>query len=265
MLRLWIVSVTVLVSFLSQEATARPYTAVVMESHTSKILHDVSAEELIHPAGLTKIMTLYVVFQALERGEIAMDDIIRISNNAAAEPPVKLGLRTGQRVRLRHLVHATGVGGSNDAATAIAEALDGSEAAFSQRMNRVADKLGMKRSHWKNANGLSETGHLTTAKDIAILVNAHYKNFPRYFDLFSRLKADVGTRELENTGIKLLIKLDNVVAAKTSYTQASGYSGVVMTEHQGRRLITVAFGRHSQRGLLDKIRELIGGSLLKGR
>ena len=238
-------------------AYARDYTAIVMNADSSEILHDVNSEELVHPAGLTKLMTLYVIFDAIEGGEIELDAPIRISNKAAAEPAVKLGLREGQRIKLRYLIRAAGVGGSNDAATAIAEGLSGSEAAFARRMNRTSRKLGLKSSRWKNAHGLTEKGHLSTAKDLAILMNAHRKDFPDYFNLFSRMKTHAGLREVRHSGIRLLGTFNNALAVKTGVTRASGFSGVVMTLEEDRAITTVAMGRYTTRDLVDKLRELI--------
>ena len=243
---------------LPSHSNARDYTAIVIDADSSETLHSVNAEELVHPAGLTKLMTLYVIFEAIEGGEIELDAPIRISKKAAAEQPVKLGLRAGQRIKLRYLIRAAGVGGSNDAATAIAEGLSGSEAAFARRMNRTSIKLGLGSSRWKNAHGLTEKGHLSTAKDLAILMNAHRRDFPDYFNLFSRTKTHAGLRELKHSGARLLGEIDNTIAVKTGFTRASGFSGVVMTSEEKRTITTVAMGRYTTRDLIDKLQELIG-------
>ena len=119
-------------------AASAPYAAMVMDARTGEVLHSENADTRLHPASLTKMMTLYVVFEAVENGEIGLDDPVRISRHAASEPPSKLGLRAGQTIRLRYLIRAAAVKSANDAATALAEAIEGSEARFARRMNRTA-------------------------------------------------------------------------------------------------------------------------------
>jgi D-alanyl-D-alanine carboxypeptidase len=172
---------------LGANSSAPKYSAVVVDANTRAILFSENEGKRLHPAGLTKLMTLYVAFQAIEDGEIGLDDKVIISNHAAAEAPVKLGLRGGQKVRLRYLIRAAGVEGSNDAATAIAEHIEGSEAAFARRMNRTAEALGMTGSTFRNAHGLTEAGQLSTAQDIAVLLLALNEEFPDYFNLFGRI------------------------------------------------------------------------------
>ena len=143
---------------------AAPYAAMVIDARTGKVLHSRNADTRLHPASLTKMMTLYVAFDAVERGEISLDTMVTISRKAAAEPPSRLGLKAGQKVKLRYLIRAAAVKSANDAATAIGEAISGSEAAFARRMNRTALSLGMKRTTFRNAHGLTEAGHLSTAR-----------------------------------------------------------------------------------------------------
>jgi len=131
------------------------YAAMVMDVRSGKILHSENANKQLHPASLTKMMTLYVVFQAVENGEISLDKKIKISRHAASEPPSKLGLRSGQKVKLRYLIRAAAIKSANDAATALGEAIEGSEAAFARRMNRTAKSIGMSRTRFKNAHGLT--------------------------------------------------------------------------------------------------------------
>ena len=126
--------------------SAAPYAAIVMDARTGEILHSRNADTRLHPASLTKMMTLYIAFQAIERGEITLDTPVKITSEAANEPPSKLGLRVGQEIRLRYLIRAAAVKSANDAATAIGIALEGSEAAFARRMNRTAAAMGMTRT-----------------------------------------------------------------------------------------------------------------------
>ncbi|NVK06284.1 MAG: D-alanyl-D-alanine carboxypeptidase, partial [Marivivens sp.] len=152
-----------------QTAVAGPGATYVMDARTGEVIQSYNADTPLHPASLTKMMTLYIAFQAIERGEISPDTMVKITSEAAAEPPSKLGLRTGQEIRLRYLIRAAAVKSANDAATAIGIALEGSEAAFARRMNRMAQSMGMSRSSFRNANGLTQNGHMSTAHDMAIL------------------------------------------------------------------------------------------------
>ena len=128
---------------------AAPYAAFVMDARTGEVLHARNADTRLHPASLTKMMTLYIAFEAIERGEISLDTKVKISKNAAAEPPSKLGLKAGQRISMRYLIRAAAVKSANDAATAIGEAISGSEAKFARRMTRTAQALGMTRTTFK--------------------------------------------------------------------------------------------------------------------
>ena len=149
-------------------SAAAPYAAMVMDARSGEVLHSRNADTRLHPASLTKMMTLYIVFEAVRLGEISMDTPVPISRNAASTP-YALGFRAGTEVELRFLVRAAAVRSSNDAATAIAEAISGSEAAFARRMNRTARALGMTRTTFRNAHGLTADGHLSTARDMTIM------------------------------------------------------------------------------------------------
>ena len=178
--------------FMVSSLMAAPYAAIVINADTGEVLHEENADTRLHPAGLTKLMTLYVAFDAIESGLVGLDETIKISKKAEVEPPAKLGLRSGQEIKVRYLLRAAAVKGANDASTAIAEGIDGSEAAFARRMNGYSQELGLTRSSWKNAHGLTEKGHLTTARDIANLFAAHQRDFPDYFNLFSRITTNAG-------------------------------------------------------------------------
>jgi len=149
--------------------SAAPYAALVIDARTGEVLHSRNADTRLHPASLTKMMTLYIVFEAVRNGEITLDTRVRISKHAASEPPSKLGLRAGQHIALRYLIRGASVKSANDAATALGEAISGSEAAFARRMTRTAKALGMTRTTFKNAHGLTEAGHLSTARDMTLL------------------------------------------------------------------------------------------------
>jgi len=224
---------------------AAPYAAIVINADTGEVLHEENADTRLHPAGLTKLMTLYVAFDAIESGLVALDDTIKISKKAEVEPPVKLGLRSGQEIKLRYLLRAAAVKGANDASTAIAEGIDGSEAAFARRMNGYSQELGLTRSTWKNAHGLTEKGHLTTARDIANLFAAHQRDFPDYFNLFSRITTNAGLRDVVNSARRLLVNLRGTEGAKYGYTRAAGFNTAANGRHRDVGIIVVVFGARS--------------------
>ena len=235
---------------------ADKYAVTVMDGLTGDILFAEDDGMRLHPAGLTKLMTLYVAFEAVENGEVGLDDRVEISNHAAWEAPVKLGLRQGQGIRFRYLLRAVGVQGANDASTAIAEFLEGSEAAFARRMNRTAQRLGMDRSTFKNAHGLTENGHLTTTNDMAMLFKALKNDFPDYFNLFRRKTTSAGVKTIKSSARRLLNSDETIIGAKTGYTRASGYSAAVYNSQLGKSVVIVMFGGRSTTTMISQIHKL---------
>lgn len=238
-------------------AIAAPYAAMVMDARTGEVLHARNADTRLHPASLTKMMTLYIAFEAVQNGELSMDTEVTISRNAAAEPPSKLGLRAGQKIKLRYLVRAAAVKSANDAATAIGEAISGSEAAFARRMNRTAKALGMTRTTFKNAHGLTADGHLSTAHDMTILGRHVLYDYPQYYNLFSRRSADAGMRSVANTNRRLLDAYKGADGIKTGYTRAAGFNLVASAERGQERIIATVFGGRSTASRNAKVAELL--------
>ena len=236
---------------------AAPYAAMVMDARTGEVLHSRNADTRLHPASLTKMMTLYIAFQAVERGEISLDTKVRISKFAASEPPSKLGLKPGQRIALRYLIRAAAVKSANDAATAIGEAISGSEAAFARRMNRTAKALGMTRTTFKNAHGLTESGHLSTARDMTILGRHVLYDYPQYYNLFSRHSTHAGVREVANTNRRLLSAYRGADGIKTGYTRAAGFNLVASAERGNERVIATVFGGKSTASRNARVAELL--------
>jgi len=226
-------------------AAAAPYAGYVIDARNGKVLYSENANTRLHPASLTKMMTLYVVFEAVENGEIGLDDRVTISRNAAAEPPSKLGMRPGQKIRLRYLIRAAAVRSANDAATALAEAIEGSEAKFARRMNRTAKAMGMTRTTFKNAHGLTERGHLSTARDMTILGRHVFYDYPDYYNLFSRLSADAGVARVRHTNRRMLRSYSGADGIKTGYTRAAGFNLTASARRGGVRIIATVFGGKS--------------------
>ncbi len=237
--------------------SAAPYAALVMDARSGEVLHSRNADTRLHPASLTKMMTLYVVFEAVRKGEISMDTTVRISRKAAAEPPSKLGLVAGQKIKLRYLVRAASVKSANDAATALGEAISGSEAAFARRMNRTAKALGMTSTTFKNAHGLTETGHMSTARDMTILGRHLLYDYPQYYNLFSRRTTNAGIKQVNNTNRRLLAAYRGADGIKTGYTRAAGFNLVASAERGNERVIATVFGGRSTASRNAKVAELL--------
>jgi D-alanyl-D-alanine carboxypeptidase len=238
-------------------AAAAPYAAMVMDARTGEVLHSRNADTRLHPASLTKMMTLYVAFQAIERGEITLDTPVRISRNAASEPPSKLGLRSGQTIRLRFLLRAAAVKSANDAATAIGEAISGSEEAFATRMNRTARAMGMRNTTFRNAHGLTQSGHLSTARDMSVLGRHVIYDFPQYYNLFSRRSADAGIATVRHTNRRWLASYRGGDGIKTGYTRAAGFNLVASAQRGQERVIATVFGGSSTAARNARITELM--------
>ncbi|ABG30924.1 D-alanyl-D-alanine carboxypeptidase [Roseobacter denitrificans] len=238
-------------------AAAAPYAAFVMDARTGEVLHSRNADTRLHPASLTKMMTLYIAFQAVENGEISLDTKVKISRFAAAEPPSKLGLKSGQRIAFRYLIRAAAIKSANDAATAIGEALEGSEAAFARRMNRTAKELGMTRTTFKNAHGLTESGHMSTARDMSLLGRHVLYDYPEYYNLFSRRSTHAGVRDVANTNRRLLAAYRGADGIKTGYTRAAGFNLVASAERGQERIIATVFGGTSTIARNKRVAELL--------
>lgn len=243
--------------FISTNAMAQPYAAVVIDARTGEVLHARNADTKLHPASLTKMMTLYVVFDAVERGEIGLDTQVKISRKAASEPPSKLGLRAGQKIALRYLIRAAAVKSANDAATAMAEAISGSEAAFARRMTETARALGMKNSTFRNAHGLTQSGHYSTARDMTLLGRRLFFDFPAYYNLFSRRSTNAGIREVANTNRKLLSAYKGADGIKTGYTSAAGFNLVASAQRGNKHVIATVFGGRTSAWRNARVAELL--------
>ena len=218
------------------------YASVVMDNRTGEILRTRNGNTRLHPASLTKMMTLYIVFEAIKNREISADTLVTISKKAASEPPSKMGMRSGQKIKLRYLIRAAAIMSANDAATAIGEAISGSEAAFSRRMNKTAKALGMTRTTFKNAHGLTENGHLSTAVDMTILGRNLFFHYNDYYHLFSRRKHNAGTRPVYHTNTRFLNTYKGADGIKTGYTRKAGYNLTASARRGNTRLIATVFG-----------------------
>ena len=230
------------ISFPADSMANPVYAAVTMDARDGKVIHSRNADKPLHPASLTKMMTLYIVFEAIESGKIDVDQKVRISANAAREPSSKVYLKAGSRYSIRYLIRAAAIRSANDAATALAEAISGSESAFIARMNKVATAMGMRNTVFRNAHGLTEMGHFSTARDMAKLGRRLIFDYPGYYNIFSRRSTMIGSREIYNTNRAFLNSVRGADGIKTGYTRAAGYNQVVSAKRGDVRLIVSMFG-----------------------
>lgn len=249
--------VALALALMTATAQAAPYAAMVMDARSGEVYHSRNADTRLHPASLTKMMTLYIAFEAVKNGEITMDSLVTISRNAAAEPPSKLGLRHGQKIKLRYLVRAAAVKSANDAATAIGEAIEGSESAFAARMNRTAKAIGMTNTTFKNAHGLTRTGHMSTARDMTKLGRQLFFDYPEYYNLFSRTTADAGMKRVRHTNSRFLNSYSGADGIKTGYTRAAGFNLTASARRGQERIIVTVFGGRSTASRNAKVSELM--------
>jgi len=230
---------------------------MVVDARSGEVLHSRNADTRLHPASLTKMMTLYMVFEAVEAGRLDLDQQVKVSKFAASEPPSKLGLRAGQTIKLRYLIRATAVKSANDAATALAELLGGSEAEFAKMMTARAKDLGMTKTTFKNAHGLTQAGHLSTARDMTTLGRRLFYDFPDYYNLFSRTSTNAGVKSVLNTNRRLLASYQGADGIKTGYTRAAGFNLVASAERGQKRIIATMFGGSSSASRNARVAELL--------
>lgn len=246
-----------LLGMFSRSSLAAPYAAHVMDARTGETLFAENADTRLHPASLTKMMTLYIAFQEIEAGRLSLDTMITVSRNAAGQPPSRLGLKAGQKIQLRYLIRAAAVKSANDAAQAIGDAIGGDQATFAARMTRTARALGMANTTFKNANGLTSKGHLSTAHDMSIMGRRLFYDFPSYYNIFSRRTTDAGMAEVANTNRRFLDAYKGADGIKTGYTDAAGFNLTASAERGGVRIIATVFGGSSTADRNAKVSKLM--------
>ncbi|MBF0125679.1 MAG: D-alanyl-D-alanine carboxypeptidase [Magnetococcales bacterium] len=220
------------------------YADLVMDAKTGRILHSTSPDDLRHPASLTKMMTLYLTFQALKRGQLELEQRLSISQHAASQAPSKLGLRGGNTIRVEDALLGLVTKSANDATVVIAEALGGTEEGFARMMTNKARELGMQRTVFRNASGLHDPEQVTTARDMAILGYALIYHHPQFYPYFSREGFTyAGVRH--NNHNNLMKRYQGMDGIKTGYIRASGFNLVASTVRGSTRLIAVVFGGRS--------------------
>ena len=243
-----------------QIASNSRYAAYVVDAKTGKALHEASADSLRHPASLTKIMTLYMLFEQLEAGKIKLTTPMDVSEQAASQSPTKLGVRPGQKLEVEDAIKALVTKSANDAAVVVAEALAGDEDSFAKQMTRKARALGMNRTIYRNASGLPDNEQVTTAREQAILGLAIQERFPRYYRYFSLSSFSYRGHAMRNHN-KLLGRVQGVDGIKTGYTRASGFNLVSSVRRNDRHIVAVVLGGSSGGQRDARMRTLIEGHI----
>jgi len=236
--------------------TPRRYASIVVDADTLEIIHARQIDEMRFPASLTKVMTLYLTFDALNAGTLKLNEPVRVSANAARTAPTKLGLRAGQAITVDDLIQALAVKSANDAAVVLAERLAGSEENFTAMMTTKARSLGMTKTTFKTSNGLPHPEQKTSARDMAKLASNILNTHRRYYHYFGQERFRYGRQTHKNTN-GLLHWLDGVDGFKTGYTHDSGYNLIVSAQREGRRLIAVVLGGASGASRNSHMQDLI--------
>jgi D-alanyl-D-alanine carboxypeptidase len=221
-----------------------PYADMVVDAKTGRVLHAVNENELRHPASVTKVMTLYLLFEQLERGRMALDTELKVSAHGASQAPSKLGLRPGGTIEVEDAIKALVTKSANDVAATIGENIAGSEDAFAEMMTRKARALGMSRTVFRNASGLPDPEQVTTAYDLTLLGRAIQERFPRYYSYFQTRSFRYGNRTIGNHN-RLLGKVEGVDGIKTGFTRASGFNLLTSARTGGRHVVAAVLGGKS--------------------
>ncbi|MGA8171253.1 MAG: D-alanyl-D-alanine carboxypeptidase family protein, partial [Methylocystis sp.] len=221
--------------------TPRGVAAIVVDGNSGRTLFGVNENQQRHPASVTKVMTLYLLFEELEKGRLRLDSPLMISQHAAAQAPSKLGLEPGETIAVEHAIKAVVTKSANDIAVAIAENIGGDEESFARMMTSKAHALGMHGTHFANASGLPNSEQLTTARDLAVLGRAIQDRFPRYYRFFSTHSFAYRGSIMRNHN-HLLGRVEGMDGIKTGYTAASGFNLLTSVHRDGRHIVAVVLG-----------------------
>jgi D-alanyl-D-alanine carboxypeptidase len=233
-----------------------PYSAIVIDENSGQVLYDEHADEPRHPASITKIMTLYLLFEQLGAGTLKLDTPLRVSSFASLQPPTKLGLKSDHTVTVEDAIKALVTESANDVAVVVSEAIGGSEAEFAKLMTKKAKALGMMSTTYVNSSGLPADEQTTTARDPALLGRAIQEHFPAYYHYFATRSFRYHGREMQNHNA-LLGEVEGVDGIKTGYTEASGYNLVASVHRKEKHLVAVVLGGTSKGMRNVRMRELI--------
>jgi len=230
--------------------------ALVMDAESGRVLYARSGDALRSPASLTKMMTLYILFDYIKAGRVGLNDQMSVSAHAASQDPSKLGLKKGDTITVQEAIYALVIKSANDAAVVVAEYIGGSEGRFAQLMTQRARDLGMRRTQYRNASGLPDEAQLTTARDLAILSRSMMRNHPRLFDYF-RATSFTWKGKTIRTHNRVLTSLNGANGIKTGYTKASGFNLTTSAERNGKRLIGVVLGGDTWKARDDEMKAML--------
>lgn len=239
----------------------QPSTAsIVVDANSGAVMQASNADSPRHPASLTKIMTLYLLFERLENGKIKLNTELPVSAHAAAQAPSKLGLKPGETIRVETAIRAIVTKSANDVAVIVAEALGGDEAGFARQMTAKARALGMRQTFYYNASGLPDDRQITTARDQSVLGRAIYDRFPQYAHYFATRTFEFRGKVMRNHN-HLLGSVPGVDGLKTGYIRASGFNIVTSVHRNNRHIIAVVFGGRTARARDARARSLIDNNI----
>jgi D-alanyl-D-alanine carboxypeptidase len=241
----------------------RKFAGIVVDAKSGKTLYESASDAARYPASVTKVMTLYILFQELSAGNIRLSDQMVVSKHAAAAVPTKLGLAAGSKITVENAIKALVTLSANDMARVIAEHISGTESKFAERMTTTARALGMKRTTYRNASGLPDSQQVTTVRDQAVLGVAIYQHFPKYYEYFQTRSFSYGKRTYGNHN--RLLGERGVDGIKTGYTRASGFNLLTAARQDGHHIVVVGFGFDSSGARDSKVRELVKSYLPKAR
>jgi len=236
------------------------YSSIVVDANSGAVMQATNADSPRHPASLTKIMTLYLLFERLEAGKIKMSTEMPVSAHAAAQAPSKLGLKPGQNIAVETAIRAIVTKSANDVAVTVAEALAGDEPEFAKLMTAKAHALGMTHTTYRNASGLPEDRQITTARDQAILGRAIQDRFPQYYRYFSTRTFAFHGKTMRNHN-HLLGNVDGVDGIKTGYIHDSGFNIVTSVRRGGRHIVAVVFGGRTAEARDARVRSMIDNNI----
>jgi D-alanyl-D-alanine carboxypeptidase len=239
-----------------ESVSAPPYAAIVLDGNSGNVLHAANADELRHPASLTKIMTLYLLFERLDAGKLRLDSPLPVSEHASMQAPTKLGLKPGQSIEVEDAIRGLVTKSANDAAVVVAEAIGGSEHDFAEMMTLKAHAIGMSRTIYRNASGLPNDEQVTTARDQALLGRTVQERFPRYYRYFATPSFTYHGQTMRNHN-QLLGHVEGMDGIKTGYTQASGFNLVASVRRNNRHIVSVVMGGTSAGARDARMRSLI--------
>jgi D-alanyl-D-alanine carboxypeptidase len=249
------------ITLMASDANAK-YASLVIDAKTGKVFHAVNENTRNYPASLTKLMTLYLLFEAVERKQINFNTRLTVSRKAANRPASRLGLKPGQSIKVKDAVMAIIIKSANDVASVIAESIGGTERRFALLMTNKARKIGMSRTTFRNASGLPHRGQMSTAKDMATLTRALINRFPQYYNLFSR-QAFTFQGRTYRTHNKVLKSFRGAEGMKTGYIRASGFNLITTAKRDGKRIIGVVFGGNTSRSRNRHMTKLLTNAFKK--